>query len=349
MKIKTLIGAGVAAGALARLIVHLASLAAVVGSVTALEGALPTAVETAGAATPSGLPSVEGHPVLLGAQLGLMVLFWLAAAGFVYRCGPDAGPLTAALAAGFVLAGFSRLNFSLYPSLYTDVVHTGDLLRLGCYLVLLVGAEREIHRYWTGLAEASVSEERERTARELHDGLVQELSYIRSQTSGLSPERASPAVLQQVALAAERALAESREAVEALGAATEPLASALRRAAEEIAVRAGVGVQVEARGDCDVSPEVLTALSRIVREACSNAVRHGKAQEVVICAEPWKGRFVRVSVGDDGAGFDPQAARDAPGFGLRSMRERAQALGGHVIVDSGPGRGTTVEVVIPSR
>ncbi|MGI8809868.1 MAG: sensor histidine kinase [Acidimicrobiales bacterium] len=329
---------------------HVLSLVAVSGVIFAFRGTLPLGVEIPPDLLRSGRPSVEGHPVILGAQLVLMALFWLGAGGYVYRWRDDPGPLTTALVAGFVLAGFSRLSFSLNPTLYTDIVDTGDLLRLGSYLVFLVGAGREISNHWQGLARLAVSEERERTARELHDGLVQELSFIRSQTADLTSGRATPAVLQQVASAADRALEESRRAVRVLsGETTEDVLVALRRAAEEIAVRAGVTVHYESKRLPHLSPAAVASLSRIVREACSNAVRHGHAKRIVVCAEPWDGGWIRVTVCDDGEGFDPEAVAGKGGFGLRSMEERAAALGGRCKVSSTQGGGTSVEVVTPVR
>lgn len=194
---------------------HVLTVAVIVAGVTLLAGRLPDGVEASLLTSESTAPVIEGHPVLLGAQILLTGLYWLAAAGFA-RLAPQGGALTTAFAAGFVLAGFARLNFFLYPSVYTTVVQTGDVLRLSCYLALLVGAERELHGYWAGLAQAAVAEQRRRTARELHDGVIQDLSLIRSRTSSRPGGKLDGATLAQVAQAAERALAESRRAIQAL-------------------------------------------------------------------------------------------------------------------------------------
>jgi len=323
---------------------HLGSIAAVALGVLLFRDSLPEAITTAGGLTGAG--DVEGHTVLLGAQLLLMALFWLGAGGFVYRSRDDPGPLTAALVVGFILAGFSRLSFSLHPTLYTDIVDTADLLRLGSYAVFLVGAGWEIHNYWQGLAQAAVAKERQRTAQELHDGLMQELSFIHSQTAGLGSRGAGPAMLEQVGLAAERALEESRQAVRVLSGSHENLPDALRRAAEDIANRSGAVVTMGDPGQIDLPPETVAPLSRIVREASSNAVRHGKATVIDVCVERVKGSL-RVAVSDDGAGFDPHDVAGKGGYGLTSMRDRATALGGDLTLTSAPGKGTTVKVVVP--
>ena len=325
---------------------HVLSLAVVLAGVAAFGSSLPAGIK-ASLSSAGGAPVIEGHPVLVGAQVVLMALHWMAAAGFSRAASRGDGFATA-LAFGFLLGGFSRLNFFLQPTVYTTVVQTGDFLRLGCYLALLFAAEREIHSYWTGVADAAVAEERRRTARELHDGLMQELSFIRSQTASLTVRTPDPHTVEQVAKAAERALLESRLAVQALsGEESEEPVAALRHAAEEVALRAGAQVEVVAPGRIRLSQGVTDALGRIVREASSNAVRHGKAATIVLRVEHRGRSRICLTVTDDGAGFDPDQPMDSKAFGLRSMRERAQAVGGELTVRSSPGNGACIEVVMP--
>ena len=85
-------------------------------------------------------------------------------------------------------------------------------------------------------------------------------------------------------------------------------------------------------------------LLRIVREAVTNAARHGKAE--VVHVEFKNGNGLRLRIRDDGVGFDPTTARPG-GFGLRVMRERARSIGGELTIDSRPDLGTEVEVVVP--
>jgi signal transduction histidine kinase len=328
------------------LLAHVITSSVVLAAVGAFSGHLPAGVEASLSST-GGAPKIEGHPVLLGAQVVLMAMHWITAVGFA-RTARKGDALALAFAVAFLLGGFSRLNFFLYPSVYTSVVQTGDILRLSCYLALLVGAEREINSYWSGRVGAAVTEERRRTARELHDGLVQELSFIRSRTSSFTGAAPDPLTLQQVAGAAERALAESRLALQALsGERTDAPVDVLRQAAEEVAIRAGAQVEVHAPDGFRLSPAVTEALGRIVREASSNAVRHGKAQTVSLRVERRQKSGLCLTVVDDGAGFRPELDTSATGFGLTSMRERARALGGELTVVSSPGRGTRVEVTVP--
>ncbi len=90
-----------------------------------------------------------------------------------------------------------------------------------------------------------------------------------------------------------------------------------------------------------------TALYRVVQEAMTNVVRHAHATRVDVLAER-RGDRVMVMVEDDGVGFEPDLVQRGDHFGLLGMRERAEALGGTLTVESAPGAGTTVVVEVPS-
>jgi signal transduction histidine kinase len=285
--------------------------------------------------SPSGThrPILLGQHFLLGTQVVGVLLLLVAALGFIQRGERDRDELMRWFAAGAVLSAFARFNYFLFPSLYSDWVFTGDFLRLGFCLLLLAGAAREIGSYWRRLASMAVLEERRRIARELHDGVAQELAYIVAESSG------------PLAAAAERALDESRRAIAALTRAVdEPLDVALVQAAEEVAGRVGVLLRIDVSADASVSPDEREALIRIVREAITNAGRHGGAANVSVKLANGRGTLLRVA--DDGAGFDPARTR-AGGFGLMSMRERAEALGGQFTLRSEAGAGTSIEVRLP--
>lgn len=202
-----------------------------------------------------------------------------------------------------------------------------------------MGASSEIDAYRGDQARLAVVEEHRRMARELHDGLVQELSFIRRRRRPPPVAWRSPApgMAEHLAAAADRALRESRRAVDALpGDMPESLADALRTAADDVAVRAGTAVSLTGRGPDERAGRRPPWAVPVLREATSNAVRDGRATSVVIRVErPGVGGFGA----DDGNGFDVGAARTG-GFGLRSMCERAEKLGGSLAVRSEPGSGT---------
>jgi signal transduction histidine kinase len=295
---------------------------------------LPPGVPAAASPIDSGRPMLVGQPIVLVAQLVAAVLYAVASVGFTRRAERTGDELMRWLGAAMALAAIARVNYFLFPSLYSNWVSTGDFLRLGFYLLLLVGVAREIREYWRRLARVAVLEERRRMARDLHDGLAQELAYIASETEG------------RVAAAAERALDESRRAIAALTRPVdEPLEIALAQAAEEVAQRVGTRTLLELAHIAGCSAEVREALIRVVREAVTNAGRHGRAERVLVELRNGTGAAT-LRIADDGAGFDP-AVPSLHGFGLVSMRERVEAVGGRFAVTSAPGRGTEITVTVP--
>lgn len=274
-----------------------------------------------------------------------MLLFTAAAFGFIRRSERTGDELMRWLAAGALLAAFSRLHYALFPSLYSGWVYTGDFLRVGFYWLILTGAVAEIRRYWAGLASAAAADERRRIARDLHDGLAQELAYIAVQTRWLNNHQQDPEALRSVSAAADRALDESRRAIAALTrSADEPLDVALAQAAEEVADRVNTTVRLDLQDVPPVDAEAREGLIRIAREAIANAGRHSGAEEVVVKLSA--NGAIRLQVSDLGVGFDT-TAKAAGRFGLISMRERAEALNAEFVLTSSPGRGTNVEVALP--
>src|SRR5919106_4140731 len=299
----------------------LAALGAVLAAtavLVALAGTkLPVGVETELAGDP-GRPDLDGHPVVLAVQLLTMFLFAAAALGFSARLAKTGDELMRWMAVGAVFAGFARLNYFLYPSLYSDWVYTGDVFRLLFYAALLVGAAREIRGYWESASHSAVLEERRRIARDLHDGAAQELSFILRRLRGLKD--LDEAVLAPVVAAAERGLDDSRWAIAALSRPLdEPLDAALAEAVEQVAARTGIRLTLDLAEDVQVAPEVREGLIRIACEAVNNAANHSGADLVRV--ELINGERVQLLVRDEGSGFDPAAVVRGShgGFGLASM------------------------------
>jgi signal transduction histidine kinase len=211
------------------------------------------------------------------------------------------------------------------------------------------GAARESSRYQRGLAEAAMLEERRRIARELHDGLAQELAFIATKSRGLFEGLSEPSKreLAHLAAAAERALDESRRAITALSApAGESFEAALSQTVEQVANRVGIRAEIVVDPKVDVPAATKEALLRVVREAVTNASRHGGAANVRVQLS--NGDALRLIVSDDGSGFDTAALeRDSDHFGLKTMAERVHALGGELRISSTPIAGTKIEAVLP--
>jgi signal transduction histidine kinase len=230
--------------------------------------------------SPAQTPTVAGHPLVVAGHGWVALWFFIASIAFAYRSSRFQDPLLRWAAPAFSLAGFARVNYMLFPEVHTDWLYAGDAFRTACYLLLLVGATREIRQYWSGQADAAVLEDRRRLARELHDGVIQELAFIKSQSLTLSDGSGTPA---RIVGACNRALEEARAALQALGqTGNEPLGLVLHRAAPELAERHAIDLKVEFDDSIDVSAEQHHALLRITREAVSNAIRHGNAKRVRI-------------------------------------------------------------------
>jgi signal transduction histidine kinase len=288
----------------------------------------------------TGLPGLAGDPSVVVVQLVAAVLYAAAAAGFLRRAGRAADPLLDSLAVGCVLRAFGAVNYALFPSLFTEWVYLGDLFRLAFYLVILVGAIREITGYWRGQSRLAVLEERRRLARDLHDGLAQELAYIVRNAARLGSE---DPIVDRIRSAAERALAESRQAIQALSSTDRPLHEAVGEAVSDAVRRTPVALTLDLAAGADVDLRQQETLVRIAAEAVTNAARHSGADRVSV--ELQAGPPVRLRVVDEGCGFDtgPAGVRRS-GFGLTGMGQRASAVGARLRVDSAPARGTTVEV-----
>ncbi len=286
-------------------------------------------------------PVLEGHPLLIAAQVLTAGCFMVASLWFTKQAVSHHDELVRWLGPAFALGAFARVNYVLFPSLYSGWLYTGDVLRTGCYAVLLVGAAREIGQYWSAQTRVAVLEDRRRLARELHDGVVQELGYIRVESFAIDRDHG---LRDRILGACDRALDEARGAVEALGrSADEPLGFVLHRAARQVAERYGGRVVVDLDDAVVADPEQRHALVRITREAVSNAIRHGAASRIHIRLTRTQDAR-RLVVEDDGQGFEVAAVSGSAGYGLVSMRERAVALPGSFEITSAPGHGTTVEV-----
>lgn len=314
------------------------------GLIYLLEGSLPVALAADPPAS-AQRPVITGHPALLAAHAVTAACFAVASVLFACKAAQRPGhqdELLRWLGPAFALAAFARVNYLLFPSLYSDWLYTGDLLRTGSYAVLLVGAAREISRYWSAQARAAVLEDRRRLARELHDGVVQELAYIRAETHTAVGD---PEDRERMVAACDRALDEARAAVDALGRSSdEPLGFVLHRAARQVADRYNASLEVDLDDSVHADEDQRHALIRITREAVSNAIRHGHAERVRLCLQRDEQRR-QLLVHDEGTGFDPATVkRNTTGYGLTSMEERAAALRGSVCIDSAPGQGTTVAV-----
>lgn len=275
----------------------------------------------------------------LASQLVSLACYAIAALSFTREAARDCDDFLGWLGAAAVIGAWAQINYFWSPTFYPDRLSLADLLRLAFLVLLLTAAVREIQGHWTAQTAAAAYSERRRLARDLHDGVIQELGYIRARAAHAHASHDGP-FAQEILAAADRAVDEARLSIHALTAhPSETLSVTLQRAAVEVSDRYDVAAHVDVDSQVSVSAARRDALVRIVREAVSNAARHGKPCGVEVTAGDGE-----LTVRDDGRGFDPDASRRQGSFGLASMSERAASVGAVLQITSAPDCGTTVRV-----
>jgi len=284
-------------------------------------------------------PHPHAEAVLSALEVLLAVSYGVAAAGFLRRFEQSRDKFFGWLAVAAVLAAASYLNYFLYPDSYSQLVSIGDIFRFCFYAALLAGASRETWSYWHTLSEAAVLEERQRIARDLHDGLAQELAYLSRNINSLdgTVDKETTAALRR---AAERAQLEIRVAISTLASSrSQSVNAAIAQAVSVVAGRDHIKLELDIVPGIRLPATRAEALVRIACEAVGNAARHSGAGQVSLSLRR-QGSRVRLRVSDNGSGFDP--AVPAGGFGLTSMHDRASSVGGDLRISSEPGGGTEV-------
>lgn len=199
--------------------------------------------------------------------------------------------------------------------------------------------------------ELSVVEERTRLARELHDSVTQALFSIRlaADTALLTADaEAVREHVEQVRELSRTALGEMRALISELrppDIEAKGIVETLLGHAAVLRQVHGLDVQIEATLEERLDARCEAELFRLAQEALANAVRHAHASGVQVQLVNGS-NTVRLTVSDDGRGFDASAA-SGRGYGLVTMRERAEALGGSLTITSAPAQGTVVSVEVP--
>jgi signal transduction histidine kinase len=214
----------------------------------------------------------------------------------------------------------------------------------------------EALRALTGRLIEAQEAERRRLARELHDGLNQQLAMLAVELGMLAQQvpASSNAIRDQLFKLRDRAERLSNDlrhmthqlhpaALEHLG-----LVSALRSHCAEFSRHEGMRVWFHVSGEVrSTNPEVAVCLYRIAQEAVRNAAKHSQAKEVWVEIRQLRDA-IRLSIVDKGIGFDLRTLKAGRGLGLVSMRERVELISGSLTIKSAPGEGTCVEVRVPA-
>lgn len=216
-------------------------------------------------------------------------------------------------------------------------------------------AEVELRRLSQQLVRTQ-EDERRALSRELHDEVGQQITALRVEISNLGriPVEERDTFMRHLREA--KTLAEqTMKTVRDLAMGLRPsmlddlgLGPAIEWQAREFSRRNGVPASVELGGDlASLSEMERTSLFRIVQEALTNITKHAKASEVQIRLQS-DANGVELRVSDNGKGMDPSTARGV-GLGLLGMEERAREMGAEFSLNSEPGRGTAIEILIPRR
>jgi signal transduction histidine kinase len=212
----------------------------------------------------------------------------------------------------------------------------------------------ELARYATTVEQLTISHERNRMARDLHDTLAHTLSAVSVQLEALNAQFDSDTTgaretLRRTRELTRNGLQEVRRALNALRASPLEdlgLAQAIRRQAESTAERSWMNLALDITDDLDgLRPEVEGGLYRITGEALYNAARHANAQHMTVSLLRDE-HELQLTVSDDGIGFDPEARSGDGQYGIKGMNELAKLFSGRLITDSEPGVGTTVRLIV---
>jgi signal transduction histidine kinase len=268
-------------------------------------------------------------------------LFALAAIGFGRRYRLGGKGVAGLLAAAALMLGAASLCHLVPGSLVSAQIGPGQALMALAFALILIAAVRKDRHGRAQMTKAAALAERRRVARDLHDGLAQDLAVIAVHSQLIAQDIGGE---HPMVLAARRALALSRSTIAELSDLPGATADeALEAVAQEFRDRCDVAIDVAAECDRDLAPGAQEHVSRIAREAIANATRHGGAKHVVVSLRG-ADNGLRLRVVDDGCGV---VATSTEGFGLRSMRERTDALGGCLAVRRLRKGGTELQVTLP--
>jgi len=311
----------------------------------------------------SGPLEVTGIALLIQ---GVAAIAFLAGALFYRRSYLRDGPVfDGYLAVAMLMGAFAEVHFYFYPGVYGGLVTTSEALRLAAFVVLLLGINAEsrsdlralrsayaaLDRMRLSEAERATLEERTRLARELHDGLAQDLWFAKLKHERLVafvPEEQLP-LAGEVTQALDSAISEARQAVLTMRAGDDRdrgLDEHISRVVEDFAGRSGVRTDYSAADlPPALPPRTQVEVLRVLQEALTNVGKHADATVVRVSAQVDDGLF-ELDIVDNGRGFRPEET-SGDGLGVQGMKERARLMGGDLRVISEPSGGTSVHLSVP--
>jgi NarL family two-component system sensor histidine kinase YdfH len=306
-----------------------------------------------------------GHGVVLGLYLGLAG----EAVGVLENLRKSA-PIVA------VILGIALLNFGLalgwtnlpawlvgvipmaiFVMVYTTMFGRQLRGRLEAQRLLreLETAHRQLSEYASQVEELTVTAERERMARELHDTLAQGLAGLILQLEaadshlGRDEGEKAQSIIRQAMLRARSTLADARRAIGRLRArplGPTDLEMAVREEVERFGAATGIPCAVQISLPERIPESVSEHALRAVSEGLTNTARHARAHHAWVEIAPQDGALA-VCIRDDGVGFETDRTQKEDHYGLLGLRERARLAGGSLEVVSAPGKGTMLRLTLP--
>ncbi len=211
---------------------------------------------------------------------------------------------------------------------------------------------RQLQKLTLEMSEAE-DRERQRLAAILHDDLQQMIAAAKFHLSVMRNRVKDDASLAALGEQIDQMLKEAVEKSRGLSHELSPaalygdFAEALDQLASQMQAKHGLTVQVHATGQVHLQSDAVKAfIYRTTQELLFNVVKHAQVKEAQVQVRRL-GRYLCLTVSDRGRGFDPQELREAAGFGLLSIRERIELLGGRMKIRSAPGKGSTFFLVVP--
>jgi signal transduction histidine kinase len=292
----------------------------------------------------AGIHELLQRPLVPAVILTSAGFYGWAAADFGRGALHERSVISARLAQAALLLGAARLYHLTMPWVGPGEITVREILGLLAFGFIFSAVLRGDHELRAGATRAATFAERRRVARDLHDGLAQDLALIAAHGTKVVKELGEEHPLSR---AVRHALAVSRDTIIELSEtkSTSPRES-LEAIAHELGERFGTQIVVDVAPALALTPDTREQVSRIAREAIANAARHGAAKHILVSLKPLGVASV-LRIVDDGRGIGAPSVQAPEGFGISSMRERAAALGGTFTVRPAGAKGTNLEVVFP--
>jgi signal transduction histidine kinase len=284
------------------------------------------------------------YPVVVGTTLSLALVDTSQALVISQQVGARLGPMVTVVV-------FRTLTFLLIG--YVIVRLTAEQRKQNAQLAQ---ANRQLINYASTMEQLTVSRERNRLARELHDTLAHSLSAVAVQLEAVNAlwdtdPKQSRAMLEHSLTLTRDGLNEARRAIQALR--TAPLEDlgltlALKNMASSMVERAGISLELDLPDDLpNLRPDIEHSVYRITEEAIRNVVQHAEAKKIFLGMRQNQ-RSLTLTIQDDGRGLNHLSAStddtSEDHYGLRGMQEWAEAIGARLTIESKLGQGTTVRL-----